>query len=456
MSWFRFLICLSLAATSSATTRHSVFTELADRARALPPEFAAAALLRIAAAPGVADVAWQRQTIEDAFHLAAAANEPFARHNWSGYSLSLFDKAYAQGLDAATLQSQAVRAMLAIDFKKARELLSEIPPLRVPRLTCDDALAYDVSAFYAAAGDVAARAFTPKEVREEEPLKLLVRYAADLSAPAQVAPVARMIAGASLKPPQLEALVAAYAAALAQLSGDDRSFSAAVRDADAAIADLSAQCRQLRLNAAPLTDAWRGYVQRQLGGARCADSATRSAPGVAGEDIKPASLSGTARVPGLCISPECSQLAARFTSLIVGRDGYGLTPEQKSTPEWRDKLRQYLAALADWTQDDDAEEYFQFKSRTYSELFELTPPGLDRSLVLGALLAWLQQNDYRRDHPAEWFYPVNTLIIHAFADPAGMRTVIRDLQRSADPVIALYAQLEQLLPRSIATTLGLL
>jgi hypothetical protein len=37
-----------------------------------------------------------------------------------------------------------------------------------------------------------------------------------------------------------------------------------------------------------------------------------------------------------------------------------------------------------------------------------------------------------------------------------MKTTIRDLQRSADPVIALYTQLEQLLPRPVEGTFGLL
>ena len=51
---------------------------------------------------------------------------------------------------------------------------------------------------------------------------------------------------------------------------------------------------------------------------------------------------------------------------------------------------------------------------------------------------------------------MNALIIRTFADPAGMQATMRDLRRSSDPVIALYAQLEQLLPRPIQGTLGLL
>lgn len=444
MEWLRILVFAGLVTNAApdglATTRPAVFADLADRARALPPELAAGALLRIADAPTLTDVAWKRGILDDAFHLAALAQQPFARRNWTGSPGSLFDKAYAQGLDACTLQCRAVHAMLAIDYKKARELFGEIPPPQVPRLSCDDALVYDVSIFYATAGEVAARAFSAKEVAEEEPFHLLQRFAADATSPAQAAPIAQMLAGASLKPAQFEALVNSFAGALGQLSGDDRSFSATVAGGtDTAIAGLQAECARRQINARPLTDAWHAYLARQMGGARCADAAE---PGP--------------RPAGQCESPQCRQLAQQFTSLVMAPNGFGLTTAQKASSEWRGKLRQYLAALADWSQDDDPVEYFQFKSRFYGELFNLAPNGPERDLLLSTLLAWLQQNGYQRDHRAEWFYPVNALIIQAYADPVGMKTTMRELRRSADPVIALYAQLEQLLPRPTQVTIGLL
>jgi hypothetical protein len=440
----RFLAFAWLAVAGASdgfgATRPPVLVDLADLARAQPPEFAADALLRIADAPKLTDVAWKREILEDAFHLAAGAQQPFARRNWTGRPGSLFDKAYAQGLDACTLQSKAVEAMLAIDFKKARELFGEIPAPRIPRLTCDDAMVYDVSIFYATVGEVAARAFSAKEAAREEPFHLLRRYAADVTSPAQAAPIARMLVGASLKPAQFEMLVDSFAGGLAQLSGDDRSFSAAMGgDADAAIASLSAECAHRRINAQPLVEAWRMYLSRQLSGARCTDPAARG-PQPAGQ----------------CESPQCQQLAAQFKGLIIGPNGFGLTPEQKAASEWGGGLRQYMAALADWTQDDDPAAYFQSKSHLYGVLFEVAPNGAERDLLLSTLLAWLQQNGYQRDHRAEWFYPVNRLIILAFADPVGMRATIQELRRSSDPVIALYAQLEQLLPRPMDVMIGLL
>ncbi len=325
--------------------------------------------------------------------------------------------------------------MLAIDYKKARELFAQMPAPRIPALTCDDPMVYDVSIFYVAAGEIAARAFNAKEIADEQPFHLLQRYTSDLTSPEQIAPIARMLAGAPLKAQQLEALVGTLAGVLQSLSGDDRSFSAALSgDTDAAIAALQEAAARRTIDAQPLLDAWHSYVARQKKETRCGDP-------------KPA---------GQCATPECRQLAKQFTTLVMAPSGYGLTAEQKSTAEWGAKLRQYLAALAAWTQDDDPAEYFQFKSRFYTQLFSLAPEGPERDLVLSALLAFVQQNAYARDHRAEWFYPVNALIVQAFSNPAAMKTTVRDLRRCADPVIAMYAQLEQLLPRPMDVTLGLL
>jgi hypothetical protein len=457
MRWLRFLALAWLAAAAASGAArphlHNDLADLADRARALPAEFAADALLRIAAAGGT-DAVWRRQAVEDAFQLAAGAQQPFARHDWNGRLGSPFDKAYAQGLDACTLQCRAVDAMLELDFKKARELFSSLPSPRIAPLSCSDRLVYDVSVFYATAGELATRAFSAKEVAAEAPFHLLERYAADLSSPVQIAPIARMLAAASLKNGQFETLVDSFAAGLQQLSGDERSFAATVAgESDGtAIAALAAECTRRRVSAQPLLDAWRAYLVHNLKGARCADINVERLPAVlppiSADEAKPSSVDGQATPAGQCQSPECRQLAAQFSALLMGPDAHTLSAEQKSTAEWKAKLRQFLEAAADWRDSDDASECFQFKSHFYSELLHTAPNGPDRDLLLGALLNWAQNNAYQRDHRVEWFYPVNVLIVRAFSE--------RALQESSDPVISLYAQLEQILPRPVTSLFGLL
>src|SRR5579862_1041710 len=379
MGWLRLFVFTGLAAMASGATRPPLLADLADRARSLPPEFAADALLRIAAAQYPADAAWRQEAIEDAFRLAAAAQEPFPRRNWTGKPVRAFDKAYIQGLDACTLRCRAVHDMLALDYRKAREMFGSIPTPQIPRLSCDDSLVYDLSIFYTTAGEVAARAFSRKEVANDAQFHFLERYAVGLTSPVEAAPVARLLTGAPLKNGQFEALVDALAAALPQLSADRRSMSAAEAEG-AAIEALAAECTRRRVSAQPLLDGWHTFLSGNAREAGCVD--------------------GKSAAAGRCASPECRQLATRFSALIMGANAYALTAEQKANDEWRISLRAYLAALAEWKCDNPS-ECFEFKDRFYGELFHTTPNGPERDLVLGALLGWLQRNDYQRDHRVE-------------------------------------------------------
>jgi hypothetical protein len=485
-------VCFATAAF--AATRPAALADLADRARSVPGEFAADALLRIAASRKITDPAWKLQLIEDAFAFAATAQEPYARRAWVGSQAGIMDRAYAQGLDACTLQCRAVRAMLALNPKRGREMFEQIPPPRIPRLTCEDALVYDVSIFYATLGEVAAQGFNAKEVADEQPSHLMQRYVFDVSSPAQVGPIVRLLAGAPLKPAQLELLVNSFAGTLRQLSADDRSFSATIAgDEDAsAVAGLASICARRQINPAPLLEAWRAYLVKHLSGARCADTTgadsaslsfgivanrvssepaytgplgavryfnenmrTGSLQPITDEEVNPAKTEGKATAAGACESLQCRQLADMFKRLVLGPTGLALTDAEKSGGDWGGQLKDYLAALADWKGDDPA-ECFPWKSRFYDQLFNVLPSGPDRDLVQNSLLAWLQESDYQREHHVEWFYPVNVLIIRAFADPSGLRGTLRELQKAADPVIGLYVQLEQVLPRPLQSTVGLL
>ena len=494
MGSLRVFAYLCLAAAAYGAERPQVLVDLANRAHSVPAEFAADALLRIAAASRTAEPAWKRQLIEDAFRIAVGAQQPYARRAWLKSHGGLAEKAFAQGLDACTLQCRAVEAMLALDPKEAREMFEQIPAPRVPRLSCEDALVYDVSAFYVTLGDVAQQAFSPKEVALQEPLHLLERYVPDLTSPVQAAPIASMLTGAAVPTAQLEGLIDAFASALKQLSGDGRDFSATISGQSdaAAIEALASTGGRQRINSLPVLDAWRSYLVRHLGGSVCgdlggagasglsvamtaagsADTAysgalgavryfnenmrTGALPAISDQEVQPANLDSQARVMGPCESVECRQLSTQFGSLVLGPAGMAYTEEQKASAEWGGKLREYMESLSGWKSADDPAEYFLWKAHYYSDLFHVLPNGANRDIVLSAFLAWLEQSDYQRDHRVEWFYQVNALIISAFADPLAMKTTMRELRNSGDPVIAFYAELERVLPRPFQHTVSLL
>ena len=86
----------------------------------------------------------------------------------------------------------------------------------------------------------------------------------------------------------------------------------------------------------------------------------------------------------------------------------------------------------------------------------LTPSGAARDLVFNAQLAFLENNPLRNTNPMEWFLPVNALIARTTLDPAGFAAIAEKLRKSSDPVIALFAALEQALPRTPDRILPLL
>ena len=134
---FLYVCLIGLAGLAAyGAQRPAVLVDLANRAHSVPPEFAADALLRIAASAPAADPAWKMELIEDAFRVAAGAQQPYDRRAWLRSHGGLSEKAFAQGLDACTLQCRAVEAMLRWDPKKAREMFEQIPAPSVPRLSC--------------------------------------------------------------------------------------------------------------------------------------------------------------------------------------------------------------------------------------------------------------------------------------------------------------------------------
>lgn len=479
-----------------AEARPAEIEALVDRARAVPAEFAADALIRIAESPKVQDPAWKRELLEDAFRRAAGAQQPWKKRAIGqpprGTPVDFLNRAFSQDLDAGSLQCRAVRAMLPLDKARARRWFIEIPHPRLKPISCTEGLVYDVSVYYETLGEVAERAFTPAEIAEDQPIDLLTDHLRGLESPVQVAPVARLLSKAKLKRTEREALVANFSAALKELAGDDRSFSFSIRQkgrAGSQIAALVAACKKQEIPVAPLVDAYRSFLVRHMTAARCADDSGDTPPPavssafavkidvepdavqffndtlredpirpIAGDETQPAKVEGKAAGLSACESQDCRQLSAQYRALILRPDGTLYSNAEKLMAGWHAHLTEYLAALIEWKQDGgaDAGSYFQMKCTDYADLLTLLPNGADRELVMRQFLDFLQQNRYQRENRMEWFLPVGAMIGVLHLDLAGTKNLIRDLRASADPVVALYSELEAIAPRPPGLTLSLI
>jgi hypothetical protein len=468
---------------------------LLDAARGAPAEFAADAMIRAGALDKL-EKPRRIALLEQAFRRASGAQQPYKRRATfvrPGSPSGFLNRAYGQELDAMSLRLRAIETLLPLDGQKARELFLQTPPPKTPRLKCDDFLVYDVARFYDVLGSVSSQAFTTKEVQEGEPFRLLQRFAGAITSAIEVAPAARMLAAANVKDADFQTLVNSFAEALGKISGDDRSFTYSA-PAGKQILALVEEAKRRQSSPLLLLEAYRLYLVSNLSAARCADddsmlgnsgsfglitgqaidqqgqdavaffnSSLRMAPlqPIQEQEATPSRLEGVATGLRSCEDAECRAIAEQYRGLVFGPNGSVYPPDQRYTPAWRGKARDFLSALARWQESapgahPSVTEHFRVKSAVYSDLLNLVFNGPDRELVLRAMLDYLKQNRFQKENRVEWFLPVNSLIGRVALDPQGMARLADELRQVDDPIIALYANLEMVAPRTPDRILPLL
>ena len=479
------LILLLLALVGTAAVPNEIAAVI-DMARQAPGEFGADALIRLAATEKL-EKAMRVQLLEEAFRRAAEAQQPLRRQASIlkvGGAAGFLQHAYQQNLDALSLRLRAVDAMLPLDRLKARGLFLEIPPLQIPKITCDDYLIYNVNLFYDVLGKVARQSFSAREAADGEPARLLERYITAMDSAAQVEPAAHMLAGSGLENKDFESLATALGGSLGKIYGDDRTFTATLSPASQQIFALLEGAQKRELSPLPLLEGYRRYLVNNLSGSRCADddlmeSGQTYAMSTGGrvdslgtaaadyfnqklakppiqalreEEVTPAKIEGAASGLRSCQAAECKDLAAQYRALIFDASGTPLSQAQRDSTEWRAQLQQFLNGLANWkegtgTTKDDLEQ-FRDKCALFGSLVGVIPPGADRERVLLAWLDYLEGSRVEQDDRIGWFLPVNTLIGRVAMDPLGLGKLTDALRKSRNPVIALYVELERVAPRT--------
>lgn len=230
---------------------------LVDQARALPPEFCADAMLRLAASPRFTDAKQRRALIEEAFAAGAHAPLPYR---------SVPDD-LRNGLEALTLQTRAVNAMLAFDAPRALAMFRDIPSPGLPRLTCRDSATPDLSAYYQTAGRLFESAFSREERSAEGDLQFLQQVLVSIQSPSQVVPALKMMpdAGARMSAAQRRQLAGAIAGVLDRVAGSDREYAASE---NVLVPSALPEMHDSQM----FVPALRSYIVRHLSAARCSDA----------------------------------------------------------------------------------------------------------------------------------------------------------------------------------------
>lgn len=231
--------------------------ELAGRALAAPPEIAADILIRTAESPKTTG-AWKLELLETAFQIAGGARYPLKRVAAVAIPepevvWTVFDRK----LDTLSLQVRIARAVHALDAARGLETFDRIVLPRIAPLGCADALGYSLHDYYALAAELLSR----------DPDRI-VAMARGMSSVWQLEPIARMLTRVSLPHEDFRRAVLGYAAALRQITADDRSFGAATASLNLPLDEL-----RRRVHTRDLADAWDEFQSRHRSEPRCTDPA---------------------------------------------------------------------------------------------------------------------------------------------------------------------------------------
>ncbi|MBX9602718.1 MAG: hypothetical protein K2X35_17070 [Bryobacteraceae bacterium] len=447
-----FALLLAFALTARANPDH--LEERINLARSAPPEIAADALLKIAAGAPRDD---RKALIEEAFQLGSLASQAYPDIAIAGTPPDTrpIYRSHASrlGLDALTLRSRAVAAMLETDRDRARMMFQTIPPPPAAKPECKDSLVPDFDAYYQLATRIAQTAFTARERREQEDFAFLLNLVRSASSELAWAPLAQAVVAMQPASGQAELLVATLASRLEQISSGDRLFShhaGAMRDALDALIAFS---RGRGIGVQGLVQSFATYLRAHQRGERCSDSPEAAAllewynnelrgdaPPV--EAVRPAGI-GKPEVEAYFESAEALRFAAAARQLRFDGQGRVLTLAQRQSPEWKRAFTDFLKDFAGWTTSGEKNEITDFhqKAILLEALFELAPPGPERDKLASAAVRHLSNATIQRQIAGEWMWHARAFLQAARTAPE-VRALLAAYRESGHIALYLIAVLE--------------
>ena len=456
-----------------------------SNAQAAPPEFSADLLLQVVESGELKDAKRRQDLINDAFYVAAKAKERVKLMPLSGMAVDsragYRATASTLGLDTLSLQSRAIKAMLPLEKQRARQLFSDVK-LNLEPLTCENTLGYDVDSFYTTIQSIAQTGFDSEEISRGEPVFFVETYVGKITSPNQISPAIKALLSLQTTDLQLTTLARAVSGALQKIPADDRSFSAPSNSTMGSIDQLVDRLRQRELSSDEVIEAYRAYLIKQLGGSRCADTATKDqtalenqfvihfnsklvasaykkiAP-ISDDEIKPARREGVAINEPYWKSAKARSLLSQVKKLRFGSQTKELTDQQKQAAEWQSQLSELLKELGEWTAEDEKseEDYFHQKCVVYYALLRTIPAGEQYEGVVDEALrdfaSLLSTSPLQKEKPAEWFLHAKVLLDRANkAQPREREKLTNLINSLRSTVLHLYLQKPQLLkatqPRS--------
>ena len=431
---------------------------LVGAAVALPVEYQSDILIDLIEKGKVSDPRWKGQLLEDLFHHACEAKNPYPEVD-SGESNDTVSArqgfAFLSGLDSLSIQCRVVRLVLNGSGRKARELFTQIVHPSLPPIPCSEPMTYDVHVYFDTLREVFLRSFTAPERGRGDDVQLLLQTIGSIQSAEELAPAGNLIAGLSLKLADQAALASLFESRLASVSTGDREFHNIEAKLGLAKAVQSlAEC-ELRNQRDPdgLLRAYRKFLVRQLAGPRCADSlATPQAAGGVRKGADPREFFNETLAP---LSPDRSLMilaqdatpsrvleSAKFlplkfpdlSAVINELDDIRNRPDGQAHEhgDWEQPVSDILRGLqesSDSLSDNCPKCVFHEKALAYVILVDLLPPSPLYDDVVNSYLGFLAAAPIQWDEPMEWLENLKYLLRLTAPLTGNDRNQIAELRR---------------------------
>lgn len=249
-----------------------------DRLSGLAPEYKADLGFAILdASPKSLSPSRRRSVIEDVFNSAVGARHPYmlteaAGHDHADTLLHVTRNMLGRSkTDTLDIQTRAIERALPFMPLVAVRLFDELRFSEV-RASCKDAEVEDVSAFYRIATRIIEDARF-KSISGQDKSAYVLSLVSNTRIPAQIAPLARMIADIHLPSAQLNSIADAFVVSLNGIAASDREMTAAEEGSDltAAVGSLNTRLANSGIPTLRLVTAYREFLVRGLTAEACAD-----------------------------------------------------------------------------------------------------------------------------------------------------------------------------------------
>jgi hypothetical protein len=429
---------------------------LVDQANALPAEFRADILLRIASSSKlILEPKWKKELIEDAYWSAAHATLPYTQVEKIPSDAVAVNSFRTNRLEALSLQSKAIEAMLAVDSVKALGLFEQLPPMNLPKLACSSAVTPNLAEYYQVAINVFERSFTRKQRANGDDFNFLQRVIGAIDTPSQVVSGLEMILFVNVSVVQRHDLLILFASRLHDISRSDREYGAT---------ELGLELIPEKIKAADATillPALRSYIVRHVSGNRCSDNI----PNKGKLPLSVAQFNSLARgydpegsryKPISMEEAEPSGVAGDFlrepakesaVSKAITEDMRWLTHHaEPSSKNWHSRYDETAKLVHDLNEDDEdsTEAFFCAKAQDLNLLATLLLPGQQRDRAMDEYREFMEEYYSSIQNPNLWFTMFRHMLYTArfSEDPETKAWILNKLASSNNPVMSLYARLE--------------